>query len=383
MEGNIGLQNVVNVNAKDIHTKVVMYRKAKQVLGLLGPPGCGKSASTKFGAMQVAKSLGKRFVEQPTPQDWKDPNNFCFMVLMISQIEDIDSKGLPYVVDIDGRKTTVFSLTELFPQEGCGIIFLDEFPNGRPQTRVAMQQMLLDHVAGNFKISDDIQFIIAGNRPNDNCGAFSIEHSLRNRVHWYEVTRPTIEELIKLMSDIGQPIHDKLAGWVISIGRKHIDGFNPKAEHLAFGTPRSLEMASKMLIALDELNLNSNKNYQEYVGAAMGAEAGRDFVSFLKLSEAVDMNHLLENPASIKKYKTGDPGLLYSICVSLLDYVGDDKALPKIFLVLKELNMKEYGVFVIDGIIRKRGKVQTITALRSHQHMVDLAKEYLATIQSE
>ena len=376
-----GLMNVVNISSLDIPELLGLYRQGNKVLSLMGPPGCGKTEGVREGARRQAKKMGLTYVECPTPDDWRNPKNFCLSVVLTSQIEEIDARGLPHVVEVDGKQMTVFTITELFPVVGTGIIFLDEFPNGRTQVQTAMQPMLLNHIAGGYHISDGIQFVVAGNRPQDNCGTFYIPYALRNRLQWYEVQRPKTEDLIQKMQDIGKPLHPKLIGWVLSVGSKYVDNFDPKAEQYAYATPRSLEMASDMLTVVDKEHGTNHKMYTRVVGAAMGENAGLDFVTFLKLSDAIDINKLLDSPDMIKRYANGDPGLLFSICVNLSERSLDEKQVVKVFKVMEALDRKEFGVFIVHSMIRGLGNAKTVLYLQKPE-LKNVVNSYLTLVKA-
>ena len=382
-----GLINVVNVSSLKVPELVGIYRKGKKVLSLMGPPGCGKTESVREGAKKEAGKLGLNYVECPTPEDWANPKNFCFSIVLTSQIEEIDARGLPHIIEVDGKKITVFTITELFPTKGTGIVFLDEFPNGRTQVQTAMQPMLLNHVAGGYHISEDIQFIVAGNRPQDNCGTFYIPYALRNRLQWYEVQSPSTEQLISKMQSIGKPLHPKLVGWVSSVGSRYVNNFDPKSEQYAYATPRSLEAGSDMLTVIDKEVVGPKLDaYAQVLGAAMGENAGLDFRAFLKLSENVDIDKLLDNPATIKRYAAdgSDPGLLYSICVNLAERACDEKQVVKVFKVMEALDQKEFGVFIINSMLRQVGNVNAVKLLNKPELAALISKyhELVRAVQS-
>jgi hypothetical protein len=96
----------------------------------------------------------------------------------------------------------------------------------------------------------------------------------------------------------------------------------------------------------------------------MGVNAGMDFVNFLKLSEKVDIDELLKKPSLIKKYNTGDVGLIYSICVNLVDRASSIKDVANVFKVMEELGIDEYAIFIVNGMIGKVGAFEAIKLLR-------------------
>lgn len=379
-KNELGLTNVIQIRTTQIPDICGVMRKTKQVVSFMGPPGCGKTASVQMFAKQLAEGQNKKFIENPHPDDWDNDENFCFSTVLTSQIEEIDTRGLPHItVKKNGDSITVYTMTELFPAKGHGVIFLDEFANGRTQVQNALQQILLEHKAGNLVISPDIQFVMASNRPQDNCGTFYIPAALRNRVAWFEVNRPKTEEWLKLMRKIGRPINPWIEGFILAVGEKYVDNFNPKAEQYAYGTIRSVELASRAIDGINEPEIIGM-----LVGGFMGAAAGQDLKAFIALSAEVDLHKLLDNPSMIKKY-TDRIGMIYSICVNLIQKAveGDDKTREKVFQVLEQVGADEYALFVINGILRTKGAPATVTILKNSQTAMKNITKYQSLLSGK
>lgn len=373
-----GLNNVVLISSMDIPKYVMKFREKRKVLAVMGAPGIGKTKAIEESAEQIAKKLGKNLVTNPTVESWKNPNNFCVSVVLTSVIEETDVIGYPHVTNDNGEIVARYALNELFPIEGCGIIFFDEFPNGRSSVQNALQRILLEHRIGNYKISPDIQFIVAGNRPSDNCGTYNIPAALRNRIGWMEVTRPKIESWLDKMEEIGKPINPTIAAWMLSIGSKYFDNFDPKAEQYAYGTTRSVTMASELI--------EDEKDYEiisKLAGSFIGADAGQDLVEFMKLTEKVDINELLQDATQIHKYET-DMGMLYSISVTLIDKCNDNpKILDNVLAIISETKKKEHGVFIIKGLMTRWGKAKTLERIMKTKNYKDVMEKYYLLLKTD
>ena len=346
-----GMQDMEQISSADIPEMVERFRKTGQVVYFIGQPGTGKTQAVFHAARIIAKKMGLNYVDTPSLADWSDPNNFCVGSIMASQIEEMDTKGVPTIEKMEnGSKITIFTPTELFPREGTGILFCDEFANGRSSVQNAFQPIFLEHKSGSFKISANIQFVLASNRPQDNCGTFNVPAALRNRVAWFEVSPPPLEEWISLMIKLNRAIDPRITGFLLSVGSKYIgDDFDAKRNSYAYPSRRTLEMASEAI--------RGEKNFKmikRLVGALLGAGAGFDLASFLELSEKVNVDNLLNNPKEINKY-LGDPGTLYSICIALVDNGKDMARSEKVLNVLMALSADEFGLFVVQGMMREYG----------------------------
>jgi MoxR-like ATPase len=182
------MHDVVIISSLEIPKYVNLARAKNKVIALFGGPGIGKTSGIKEAARQMADDMGLKFVEQPTPEDWKDRSNFCYRIILSTYLNEEDTNGIPFKYTMaDGKEVTRYLPTELFPEDGIGMIVFDEYANGRNGVMQALQQMILEHTAGNIKISKDIQFVVASNRPSDNTGCNEVPDATKNRLMWCEV----------------------------------------------------------------------------------------------------------------------------------------------------------------------------------------------------
>lgn len=348
-----GMNNVVKIPITEVAQYADICIKAGEVPAFFGPPGIGKTSVLSQRAEVRAKKLGLKFNPHPTAKDWDDPTLYNFATNLLSQMEELDTRGLPHVITKpNGEQVTVYTPSELFPTnpKAQGEILLDEFANGHTRVQNSMQQIILEHAAGTMKLAPDVKFIIAGNRPDDNTAVNFIPMALRNRIAWFEVSKDKVESWLEAMEEIGQPINASMAAFMLSEGKEYYDNFKPETDLYAYGTMRSIQKASRIIEGIED-----HKQIEKLVGAFMGADAGKDFVSFLRLTEKVDMVKVLNNPSEIHKYED-NLGLLYSICINLIDKAVESQAnAEKVLAVIGETNKREHGVFVIKGIMNKMG----------------------------
>lgn len=383
MAKTMGMGNVVKISSLEIPTYLKMFRACGEVAALMGPPGVGKSAAVEAFGKWCAEEGKYNYVNNPTAESWKNPNNFCMGVLLTSVIEETDVVGYPHVIKDEGEAFIAkYALNELLPIAGRGIVFFDEFPNGRTQVQNALQRILLEHRLGNYIISPDIQFIVAGNRPEDNCGTYYIPSAARNRVGWLEVSRAKVEDWLELMDDIGQPIDPVIAAWMLSIGSKFFDNFDPKAEQYAFGTTRSVTKASKILAQAKKDGITDMKVLEKLIGAFIGADAGQELIMFMKLTEKVDMTNLLQQPIKIHAYED-DLGVTYSIALNLVDkFCEDSKYADNIMAIFGETNRKEIGAFALKSILNKLGANKALERITKCKNGKEVMMKYHKIIQA-
>jgi len=228
-----------------------------------GSPGIGKSAMPRQAIAEYAKS--QRL----------DPSSFFFRVVMLSQLDQVDLRGIP-VPDLSAGVTRWLT-PDFFPRDkdAKGFLFLDEF-NAAPQSVMApAYQLLLDHQLGDYRVPDGIRIIAAGNLDSDKAIVSRTSTAARNRLQHFKI-EVDMDEWVAwaLTNDI--PVE------VISFLRYRtglLHKFEPEKDLHAYPTPRSWEMAAKFL------RRNTNKS-MEFGGLAgcVGDGPATEFVAFLRVA---------------------------------------------------------------------------------------------------
>ena len=121
-----------------------------------GSPGVGKSSIIG----QLARSL-----------------NLALRDIRALLLDPVDLRGLPYVAD--GRSK--WATPEFLPQEGAGILLLDELNSAPAMVQAAFYQLILDRRLGEYTLPDGWVIIAAGNRDGDRAHTTRMPTPLRNR----------------------------------------------------------------------------------------------------------------------------------------------------------------------------------------------------------
>jgi MoxR-like ATPase len=109
---------------------------------LWGPPGVGKSQIVA----QVATSLGVRLID-----------------IRAVLLDPVDLRGLPTV---EAGKAA-WAIPAFLPEDGAGILFLDELNAAPPLVQAACYQLVLDRALGEYRLPDGWSVFAAGNREGD------------------------------------------------------------------------------------------------------------------------------------------------------------------------------------------------------------------------
>ncbi len=201
---------------------------------LWGPPGVGKSQAVR----QVAAAIGERTGKRVSVTD-----------VRLLLFNPIDLRGIP-TANAD-KTLAVWLKPQIFQMDDSenvvNLLFLDEISAAPQSVQAAAYQITLDRVVGEHRLPDNCIVIAAGNRTTDKSVAFKMPKALANRLLHLEVEGSF--EAWKQWA-ISHGIHEKVLGF-LSFRQNHLMGFDPTKDELAFATPRSWEMVSKLLCGVD------------------------------------------------------------------------------------------------------------------------------------
>jgi len=130
---------------------------ARRPVFIWGGPGVGKSSVVK----QLAATL-----------------NVPLQDVRALLLDPVDLRGLPFLGS-DGRSK--WATPEFLPQNGNGILFLDELNVAPAMVQASCYQLVLDRKLGEYTLPDGWAIIAAGNRDSDRAVTTRMPTPLRNR----------------------------------------------------------------------------------------------------------------------------------------------------------------------------------------------------------
>src|SRR6185437_612123 len=291
---------------------------ARQPVFVWGGPGIGKSAVVR----QLAASL-----EVPL-QD-----------VRALLLDPVDLRGLPYLGS-DGRSK--WATPDFLPQDGSGILFLDELNAAPAMIQASCYQLVLDRKLGEYTLPNEWAIVAAGNRDSDRAITTRMPTPLRNRfVHLeFEVDAQEWSE------------------WAIQAGiRAEVLAFlrfRPEVLSLfdrdanAFPSPRSWEFVSRMLDSPPDRSIE-----HELFAGAVGTGAATEFSAFLRMfRELPNIDAILLNP--LLEPVPENAAAQYAVA-SALARCASDLNFDRICLYLERMPTEFRVLCVRDASLREPG----------------------------
>lgn len=201
---------------------------------LWGMPGVGKSQAVRQIADEIRDETGKEVAVTD---------------VRLLLFNPIDLRGIP-TSNADKTlaiwlKPKIFQMDE--SDDVINILFLDEISAAPQSVQAAAYQITLDRVVGEHKLPDNCIVLAAGNRTTDKSVAFKMPKALANRLMHIEV-KPDFGSWKKWAIRSG--INEKVVGF-LSFSQSSMVSFDPASDDLAFPTPRTWEMVSNILNAVN------------------------------------------------------------------------------------------------------------------------------------
>ena len=295
-------------------------------------PGIGKSSAVR----QVANE-----------------NGFNFIDLRLSLLNPVDLRGLPMVNR--EQNTSQWLPPEFLPNKKHGekgILFLDEINLAPASVMAAGYQLILDRKLGEYTLPQQWKVIAAGNRSEDNANVTKFPSPLANRFVHIDIES---DEKVWRKWAINSGISEQIIAFLGKFPQ-HLYKF-PKAGEKVFPTPRSWEMASRLLsVGLDVEN-------------AVGEGVASEFKAFLNVYKKLpDIDSIL---AGKDKKVPKDLDVLWALSMALVTR-SEPKDIPAI-INYSEGMPKEFEVITIINLSDKSKK---------HEHALLNSKEWSVWIEN-
>ncbi len=227
---------------------------------LWGAPGVGKSQCVRQIANNIKEETGK------------EVNVIDVRLLLFNPI---DLRGIP-TTDKEKQnaiwlKPKIFDMDE--SKDFVNILFLDEISSCTPAVQAAAYQITLDRTIGEHKLPDNCIVIAAGNRMNDKSVVSKMPKALANRFMHIEV-EIDVDSWIKWAreNDLNEIVIK-----FIRDDKRYLMIDNQYNDNLAYATPRTWEMVSKLLNNTKKLGYS----VEPLVSGLVGKDVGLEFIRYV------------------------------------------------------------------------------------------------------
>jgi MoxR-like ATPase len=287
-----------------------------------------------------APGIGKSSIVAQLAQDYQ----LNFVDVRLSQLAPTDLRGLP----VADNGISKWYPPEFLPQQGRGILFMDELNMAPPAMQGVAQQLILDRRIGSYEVPEGWFVWAAGNRKEDRAAVFDMPSPLANRfLHLqveadfdsfkaYALERQVHEHIIAFLSYRSTLLHK-------------VDPQQP-----AWCSPRSWVMASTLhRVSLD-------------IAPAVGAGAAAEFDAFTQLYETLpDLTLILAGEGDRISFPT-EPSARYATAIGLTVRAADANQAYNAFTWLSRVATAEWvQLFAVDmfRVMRAKGQMGILAKL--------------------
>ncbi len=288
---------------------------------LWGPPGIGKSSIVR----QIAQEKGIGFID-----------------LRLSLLDPTDLRGIPFFDS--GTRQAVWAPPAFLPQEGSGILFLDELNSAAPTVQASAYQLILDRRIGEYELPARWAIVAAGNRETDRGVVYRMPAPLANRFVHLEMETDVAQWCRWAMA---QGIDPTIVGFVKN-RPDALFAFDPASAHRSFATPRSWEYADRIIRSTPEEEL-----LMPLIAGAIGEELAAEFLSWREAAgELPDIEGILRGETvTIPE----EPNALYLLASLLLHRITPETPVQTLDALLAFVMRlpPEFSVMVVKGLQHK------------------------------
>ena len=262
-------------------------------LWIWSPPGCGKTQLVKQAALE---------------------NGFeCPSLPPAVTLDPTDMRGIPFLGETEsGTKYTSWAVPkDLWPTDPKwkGVIFVDELPQAPPLVQSGFMQLTSPpHTLGSYVVPKGAVFVVCGNRKEDRAGTHNVITPLLNRfIHRDLVPSQPCWQVWARKAGLSATVRMYLAAYPQALSM-----FDPSSGDRAFPSPRSWEMAAKVVDVVPD-----NRRFSTMAGI-VGAGQATEFETFVTLRLSLpDRTDIYVNPDTATV--PSDPSLTWALCGAIAD----------------------------------------------------------------
>ena len=328
--------NVPRTNHEAVKKYMGIAAEHKIALMMHGTFGIGKSAVVKQWAQARAKELGLEYSD-----DLNDVNNVKKFVAIVINLHQFDVSGFWLPVFVNGKYDQM--INDMFPLKGQGVIFFDEINLAPNMVQANAYQFILDRRLGKYTVPTGYSVFAAGNTTTDNAHIHEMATPLKNRMMHYMLNVPTAKEWAE-----NYAIENKIDHRIINFlyfAEHYVHKYDSEITENVYGipTPRSWEFTSKVIAGISSDGKDGGTLY-DLVAANIGTECAREFVSFVNISQNIDIDQIFKTetmdvPTEIDR--------IYALMSAMISYYTKKPELVVAFTKLAMLFKSEHTIILL------------------------------------
>ena len=263
--------------------------KAGRTPAIWGAPGIGKS------------TMGRELAEEL---------NARLCILDVPLLQPFD-----YAVAVPNHdsKTVELYPTGFLPTNERALILIEDLPLAKPYQMIPVMQMVLDKRIGNIRFSDEVRFVITGNREEDTPEVNPLPTPLNNRLSHFNLDAD-YEEWVIWGKKNG--IEESITGFITPQPQFILT--QPKDGEKAFASPRSWHCLS------DEIKgIKKEWQLRALAHANVGVQASQMYITWFKYLKDINPVDILENRGYMS-YST-DRAKIFAVIQSVSAHIKQKK----------------------------------------------------------
>lgn len=331
-----------SINHDQLRRSLLLLWVADIPACIVGSVGTGKTTAVEELVEMVKEKINPEFTL------WK---------VFLGLIDSTDIGGIPHKGE-DGKVDYMPPRCLPFGSDQAGIIFGDEYDRAAPDVQNAFNQILLGREIHNNRISDDAYVVLAMNGESDSYTT-PLSKAARNRVCTLFLSSEAAgsnEQWDKWARE--NKVNDTIRGFAKYRSDLIVDEAN--YSELALITPRSRDMAGKILDASKTVEFETEDILLPCLAGVIGTAAANELLAYISLeNDLPDIKKLLNDPEEYQEYMDR-PDITYMLGIAIAKLVEQDKGYSE-----KAINLfnnrfpPEIQMWAVDNIVNSNPDVVT------------------------
>ena len=350
------VDTVVRVSPLQVQAAVKMHYRTenKKSLNFIGEPSTVKSVGVQCAAQELAREREREFFDwnRRSEVDKRDalehPEKYFILVDYRASETDIGELRLQDMKTSDGYITYKYGLVFVVMSnpKAEGILFFDEMNLAPNMIKAQFYKVINDHCVGDIPISKGVLCVSAGNEAEHARGVSDDPVPLVLRRANYFLRPLTSEEYADFSVASGQ--HQWITAYL---------SFAPHNTHkIKYDVPGSISQPCprSWTNLSDVLQANPNATMEQIAmlaNAYVGPGVGSEFISFVKMSQKVNLDEIIKHPEKIAEFDPNNNdqlSTLWAIVIGVVERArADKKVMEPGVMASMSIKKTEIGVFMM------------------------------------